>query len=108
MSTFGIDRAKLEIAARNRLRHESGLPALSVAVEARRMWETQRQREWNEYLQSNSRLLDRALQMAVARYRRRCGLPSTWRPGYCVGMGIGTRVLDAMRRRYRRASVARA
>jgi hypothetical protein len=102
MSTFGIDRAKLEIAARNRLRHESGLPALSMAGELRRMYNVHRQREWDDFLAANRKSFDRALRMAVARYRWRGGLPSTWRPGYCVGMGIGTRVLDAMRLRYRR------
>ncbi len=66
-----IDRAKLEIAARNRLRHESGLPALSMAVELRKLYQAHRQREWDEYLQSNAQLFSRTLRMAVHRYRRR-------------------------------------
>src|SRR6266571_883665 len=99
---FDIPAAKLEIAARDALRHETGLPALSVAVQLRRLYNGHRQREWDAYLQSNDQLFHRALRMGANRYRRACGCPASWRPNSITGMMLQNRVLVMFRRRYGR------
>jgi hypothetical protein len=99
---FDIDHAKLEIDARNTLRHETGLPALSMAVELPRLYNAHRQREWDAYLQSNDQLFHRALRMAASRYRRACDCPASWRPNFVTGMMLQNRVFVMFRKRYER------
>jgi len=102
VAVFDITAAKLEIDARNALRDESGLPALSMATELRRMYNAHRHREWNAYLQSNDHLFHRALRMGANRYRRACGSPASWRPNFITGMMLQNRVIVMFRKRYER------
>jgi hypothetical protein len=101
-ASFDIAAAKSEIAARQALRSEMGLPALSTAVELRRMFNAYREREWQDYLAANNALLCRAIRRTVSRYRTRNKLPENWRPNSITGMGLQACVFPMMRRRYNR------
>jgi hypothetical protein len=93
-----------EIAERNRIRHEAGLPVLSLAMELRRMKKTADAEKFREFADAyRKRVHDRVL----ARLRRRCGDPN-WAPTGMLsggGMWFNVQVDRQVRKLYRRIAV---
>src|SRR5262245_16113016 len=74
-----------EIAERNRIRHEAGLPLLSVAKELRRMKQTADAHDFKTFADA---LRNRLHEKMLARVRRRHGDPN-WAPtGMLSGGGL--------------------
>jgi hypothetical protein len=95
-----------EIAGRNRIRQDAGLPLLSVAKELRRMKEAADTEKFRKFADAHrKRLYDKML----ARARRRCGDPN-WTPtGMLSGGGIwfNIQVERQARKLYGRIAVAK-
>jgi hypothetical protein len=94
-----------EIAARNRIRQEAGLPLLSVPRELRRMKEVTDVEKFRGFTEANRKRLNEKM---LTRMRRRCG--ASWAPtGVLAGGGLwfGAQVDKQMRKLYRRISLSR-
>jgi hypothetical protein len=93
-----------EIAERNRIRQEAGLPLLSVAKQLRRMKEATDTEKFRMFADAHRK---RVYDKMLARVRRRCGDPN-WAPtGMLSGGGLrfGAQVDEQMRKLYRRIAV---
>ncbi len=90
-----------EIAERNRLRREVGMPLLSVAKELRRMKEAAASEQLRKFTDAHrTRVYDKML----CRVRRRCGDPS-WAPTGALsggGLWFAVHVDEQTRKLYRR------
>lgn len=90
-----------EIAQRNRIRLEAGLPLLSIAKELRRLKEAANIEKFRKFADANRKgVYDRML----ARARRRCGNPD-WAPTGVLsggGMWFNIQVERQTRKLYRR------
>jgi hypothetical protein len=83
---FDIDKARLEIEERNRIRVEANLPPVSVPAELRRLYEVQRKKDFEQFFQT-SPLRRRAEQKLLDRIRRLREEPD-WKPtGFLSGGG---------------------
>jgi hypothetical protein len=99
-----------EIADRNRIRHEAGLPLLSVPKELRRMKEAGDAEKFRKFADAHRKSVHDEM---LVRARRQCADPN-WAPTGVLsggGLAFGAQVDEQMRRVYRRlvylASVVR-
>jgi hypothetical protein len=94
-----------EIAERNRIRQEAGLPLLSVPKELRRMKETADAEKSRKFADAHRKRLYNKM---LARARRQCGDPD-WAPTGMLsggGMWFNIQVERQARKLYRRIAVA--
>jgi hypothetical protein len=92
-----------EIAERNRIRQDAGLPLLSVPKELRRMKEAADTEKFIKFADAHR---ERVYNKMLARARRRCGDPN-WDPtGMLGGMWFNSQVERQARKLYRRIAVA--
>jgi hypothetical protein len=98
-SHFSADtlRRLEEIALRNRLRKEAGLPLLSVVKELRRMKTVEDGERFNQFVALHKKAVWNQVLKSV---RDGMGDPN-WRPNSITGMGIQANVLAILRRRYK-------
>ena len=85
-----------EIALRNRLRKEAGLPLLSVVKELRRMKTVEDGERFNQFVALHKKAVWNQVLKSV---RDGMGDPN-WSPNSITGMGIQANVLAILRRRY--------
>ncbi len=99
-----IDKARLEIEERNRIRVEAKLPPVSVAAELRRLYEVHRQNEFEQFFLT-SPLRQRVEQKLLDRKRRLRGEPDWIPTGMLSGGGwvFYARTRKIMRRIWRMA-----
>jgi hypothetical protein len=93
-----------QIAERNRIRREAGLPLLSVSKELRRMKEVADTERFREFADAHRKTV--YIKM-LARMRRRCGVPN-WAPTGMLsggGMCFAAQVEKQIRKLYRRIGV---
>jgi hypothetical protein len=93
-----------EIAERNRIRLEAGLPLLSVAKELRRLKEAADTEKFKKFADAHRK---RVYDKMLARARRRCGDPN-WAPTGVLsggGMWFNIHVERQARKLYRRIAV---
>jgi hypothetical protein len=93
-----------EIAERNRIRLEAGLPLLSVPKELRRMKEIADTERFRKFADAHRK---RVYNKMLARIRRRCGDPN-WAPTGMLssgGMWFDAQVDRQLRKLYRRIAV---
>ena len=86
-----------EIALRNRLRKEAGLPLLSVVKELRRMKTVEDGERFNQFVALHKKAVWNQVLKSV---RDGMGDPN-WSPNSITGMGIQANVLAILRRRYK-------
>ena len=98
-SHFSADtlRRLEEIALRNRLRKEAGLPLLSVVKELRRMKTVEDGERFNQFVALHKKAVWNQVLKSV---RDGMGDPN-WSPNSITGMGIQANVLAILRRRYK-------
>jgi hypothetical protein len=90
-----------EIAERNRIRQEAGLPLLSVAKELRRMKEAADTEKFRKFSDAHRK---RICEKMLTRMRRQCGDPN-WTPTGMLsggGMGFSGQVDRQVRKLYQR------
>jgi hypothetical protein len=86
IENFKVD-APREIEEQNRIRLEAHLPLLSVDAELRRLYEVEREREFDMFFQT-SPVRKRVEQKLLDRIRRLWGFPQ-WKPaGFLSGGGL--------------------
>ena len=85
-----------EIALRNRLRKEAGLPLLSVVKELRRMKTVEDGERFNQFVALHKKAVWDEVLKSV---RDGMGDPN-WRPNSITGMGIQAKVFAILGRRY--------
>ena len=88
-----------EIAERNSIRHEAGLPLLSLAKELRHMKEAADTQEFKKFSDAHR---NRLYEKMLARVRRRCGDPN-WAPTGMLsggGLSFGAQVDKELRNLY--------
>ena len=96
-----------EIAERNRVRQEAGLPLLSLSTELRRMKGVATDKKFRTFAKAHR---SRVYQKMLARERRQCGDPQ-WAPtGVLSGGGLwfGARVDEQLKKLYSRLAVTPA
>ena len=93
-----ITTARQEIDERNRVRADAHLPLLSPAKELRRLYEADREKQFEDFFRA-SPIRRRVEERLLARIRRLRGDPQ-WRPtGFLLGGGVfQSRVRRTMRR----------
>ena len=98
-SHFSADtlRRLEEIALRNRLRKEAGLPLLSVVKELRRMKTVEDGERFNQFVALHKKAVWNQVLKSV---RDGMGDPN-WSPNSITGMGIQANVLAILRPRYK-------
>jgi hypothetical protein len=95
-----------EIAERNRIRHEAGLPLLSAPKELRHMKEATDTEKFRKFADAHRKSVYNKM---LARTRRRCGDPN-WVPSGMFsggGMWFNVQVDRQVRKLYRRIAVTR-
>ena len=103
-SHFSADtlRRLEEIALRNRLRKEAGLPLLSVVKELRRMKTVEDGERFNQFVALHKKAVWNQVLKSV---RDGMGDPN-WSPNSITGMGIQAKVFAILRRRYNQRTSA--
>ncbi len=102
-----IDKARLEIEERNRIRAEAKLPPVSITAELRRLYEVHRQNEFEQFFQS-SPIRQRLEQKLLNRGRRLRGEPDWIPTGMLSGGGwaFHAHIRTVMKRIWRDATTA--
>src|SRR5947209_16815280 len=97
-----LTTARLEIKKQNRIRAEAHLPLLSPAKELRRLYEADRERQFEDFLRT-SPLRKRVEEKLLPRLRRLRGDPQWRSTGFLSGGGFAfsIRVRRTMRRVWR-------
>jgi hypothetical protein len=90
-------RRLLEIKARNKLRHEFTLPALSIPNELRRMKLAEDEAEFNRFAASRRK----AVWDQVLKTRRDLEGDPKWRPSWIEGLAYECEVFRILRERFR-------
>jgi Xaa-Pro aminopeptidase len=86
-----------EIARRNAIRQEAGLPALSVVRELRHMKEQAEREEFERFAAVNGKAI---LDEFLKRRREAEGHPN-WRPNFLEGMCLQNQVREILRQQFR-------
>jgi hypothetical protein len=98
---FDIAKARQEIESRNRLRAEVRLPPLSMAFELRKLYDAERQAEFEAFFNA-SPLRKRVEAKLLARVRRQLHEPN-WKPSGMLsggGLAFSLHTKKLMRRLY--------